>query len=180
MGCVPIFNIISIVTPSYNQGQFIEECIRSVISQEGDFRIEYLIMDGGSTDGSVEIIRKYEDLLARGQWPVRCQGITYRWLSEKDKGQADAINKGFRMAEGEVVAWINSDDYYLPGAFQTAAAAIGPDSSLAMVYGDGFVVEDGSGSKRASGIEPFFDLWKLIHLYDFISQPSVFLRHDSL
>jgi len=136
-------------------------------------------MDGGSTDGSVEIIRKYEDLLARGQWPVRCQASPTGGLSEKDKGQADAINKGFRMAEGEVVAWINSDDYYLPGAFRTAAAAIGPDSSLAMVYGDGFVVENGSGSKRASGIEPFFDLWKLIHLYDFISQPSVFLRHDS-
>ena len=137
-------------------------------------------MDGGSTDGSVEIIRKYEDLLARGQWPVRCQGITYRWLSEKDKGQANAINKGFRTAEGEVVAWINSDDYYLPGAFRTAAAAIGADNSLAMVYGDGYVVEGSSGSGRASGVEPLFDLWKLIHLYDFISQPSVFLRHDSL
>lgn len=137
-------------------------------------------MDGGSTDGSVEIIRKYEDLLARGAWPIRCQGITYRWLSEKDKGQANAINKGFKMAEGKIMAWINSDDYYLPGALQTAAAAIEGDSSLAMVYGDGRVVEGSSHSESASGVEPLFDLWKLIHLYDFISQPSVFLRRDAL
>jgi glycosyltransferase involved in cell wall biosynthesis len=137
-------------------------------------------MDGGSTDGSVEIIRKFGDLLARGEWPVRCHGITFRWLSEKDKGQADAINKGFRMAGGKIVAWINSDDYYLSGAFKAAAAALETDRSLAMVYGDGFVAEGSSGPKRNAGVEPFFDLWKLIHLYDFVSQPSVFLSREAI
>lgn len=94
---------ISIVTPSYNQGQFLEETIRSVLLQNYP-NLEYIIMDGGSTDNSVEIIKKYEP------W------LTY-WVSEKDNGQADAIHLGFEKATGEIIAWINSDDCYLPNAF---------------------------------------------------------------
>jgi glycosyltransferase involved in cell wall biosynthesis len=112
---------ISIVTPSLNQGEFLEETIRSVLSQEGDFQTDYLIMDGGSTDNSVEIIKKYEALLAGGQWPVKCCGITYRWRSESDSGQADAINRGFALAAGDIFGWLNSDDILLPGAFQQIA-----------------------------------------------------------
>lgn len=89
---------ISIVTPSYNQGAFIEETIRSVLLQNYP-NLEYVVIDGGSTDESVEIIRKYE------KW------ITY-WLSEKDKGQSNAINKGFQFVTGDILAWINSDDFY--------------------------------------------------------------------
>src|SRR3972149_7029872 len=103
---------VTIVTPSFNQGRFIGETIESVISQEGDFLLEYLIMDGGSTDNSVEVIKKYEDLLKGGGWPVRCRGIEYRWVSVKDNGQADAINKGFMASKGETLAWLNSDDVY--------------------------------------------------------------------
>ena len=99
--------IISIVTPSYNQGEYLEETIRSVISQEGDFHIDYLIMDGGSTDGSVDIIKKYADLVKQGNWEKKCLGIDLTWLSEKDAGQTDAINKGFSRARGEIVSWIN-------------------------------------------------------------------------
>ncbi len=110
--------IVSIITPSYNQGQFLEETIKSVICQEGDFYLDYIIMDGGSTDNSVEIIKKYDDLLRRGEWPVHCKGINYRWTSEKDRGQSDAINKGFALAEGEILGWLNSDDVYYPGALQ--------------------------------------------------------------
>jgi glycosyltransferase involved in cell wall biosynthesis len=98
---------ISIVTPSYNQGQFIEETIRSVLLQ-GYPDLEYMIIDGGSTDQSVEIIKKY------GPW------LTY-WVSEKDRGQAHAINKGFAKATGQIGGYLNSDDFYLPWALPYTA-----------------------------------------------------------
>jgi glycosyltransferase involved in cell wall biosynthesis len=100
---------ISIVTPSYNQGQYLEETIRSVLLQ-GYPNLEYIIIDGGSTDSSVEIIKKYEP------W------LTY-WESKKDAGQSQAINKGFAQSTGEIMAWINSDDFYAPGAFSYVARA---------------------------------------------------------
>lgn len=114
-------SIITIVTPSFNQAQFIGQTIESILSQEGDFYIDYIIADGGSTDGSVDVIKKYEKLLNENQWPVKCQGIEYRWWSKKDKGQTDAINQGFKVAKGEILAYLNSDDLYVPGVFQIVA-----------------------------------------------------------
>jgi glycosyltransferase involved in cell wall biosynthesis len=100
---------LSIITPSLNQAKFIERTIRSVLDQ-GYEGLEYLVIDGGSSDGSVEVIKRYEDRLA---W----------WVSEPDSGQTDALNKGLRRATGEYVAYINSDDFYLPGAFDAAISA---------------------------------------------------------
>jgi len=100
---------ISIVTPSFNQGQFIQRTIESIVEQRGEFELEYLVVDGGSTDSTLEILRRYEGKLS--------------WSSERDGGQADAINKGLRACSGDVVAWINSDDVLRPGALQRVAEA---------------------------------------------------------
>lgn len=119
---------ISIVTPSFNQGAFIEETIRSVLLQ-GYPNLEYIIIDGGSTDQSVEIIRKYEPWLS---W----------WVSEKDKGQSHAINKGLEKTSGDLLGWLNSDDYYVPGALLKFAQAYAEDTSAGAIYGQGHVVND--------------------------------------
>jgi glycosyltransferase involved in cell wall biosynthesis len=101
---------LSIVTPSFNQAAFLERTLRSVLDQRWP-ELEYIVVDGGSTDGSVEILERYSDRLA---W----------WVSEPDEGQTDALNKGLRRATGDVVAYINSDDYYMPGAFEAAVGAL--------------------------------------------------------
>jgi glycosyltransferase involved in cell wall biosynthesis len=114
--------LVSIITPSYNQGHYIEETIRSVLEQDYP-AIEYIIVDGASKDNSVDVIRSYEDRLA---W----------WVSEKDKGHADALNKGFARAKGEILAWINSDDSYFPGAVRQAVEYLRDHPEVGMVYGD--------------------------------------------
>ncbi len=119
---------ISIVTPSFNQGQFIEETIRSVLLQ-GYPNLEYIIIDGGSTDEAVDIIKKYE------RW------LTY-WVSETDRGQSHAINKGFNISKGEITAWINSDDFYLHGAFGKISRFFSENTDVDMVFGDCHIVNE--------------------------------------
>lgn len=118
---------ISIVTPSFNQGVFIEETIRSVLLQ-GYPNYEYCIMDGGSTDNTIAIIENYEQFLS--------------WVSKKDEGQADAIAKGFDLASGTILAWINSDDRYLPETFRKIAEAFNADSKSIFVHGDVRVIDE--------------------------------------
>lgn len=132
---------LSIVTPSYNQAAFVGETIESVLAQEGDFEIEYFVMDGGSTDGSVEIVRRYAGRVATQQWPARCRGVTMHWVSERDEGQTAAINAGLRRATGDILGYINSDDLYFPGAFQRVVEAFRRDPAADFIYGDGDVID---------------------------------------
>ena len=119
---------VSIITPSFNQARYLEPCIRSVLVQDYP-NIEYIIVDGASKDESVEIIRKYADHLT---W----------WVSEKDKGHADALNKGFSHATGEILAWLNSDDIYHPGAVSDAVAYLQQHPEVGMVYADANLIDD--------------------------------------
>lgn len=132
----------SIVTPSFNQVAYIGETIESVLSQAGQFEIEYFVMDGGSTDGSVKIIRRYADQLAAGAWPVQCTGITMEWISQSDKGQSDAINQGMRRSTGTIAGYINSDDLFFPGAFACVAQEFAEHGEADFIYGDGDVIDE--------------------------------------
>lgn len=169
---------ITVVTPSYNQGGVIEDTIRSVISQEGYFFIDYIIMDGGSTDDSVEIIRKYDQLLKEEEWPVKCLGIQYRWLSEKDKGQTDAINKGILMAHGEIINWINSDDTLLPGALQSVVDAFSKKPDTDMVYGEAYYTDEKGNIIEACPTRPF--RYENLAVASPMCQPSVFYKRKVL
>ncbi|MEA3349546.1 MAG: glycosyltransferase family 2 protein [Chloroflexota bacterium] len=119
---MPKHPLVSIVTPSYNQAKYLETTLRSVLEQDYP-RIEYVVIDGGSTDGSIEIIRKYADQLAY-------------WVSEPDLGQTDAINKGFAQASGAILAWLNSDDVYEPGVVAEAVQFLEAHPEIGLVYGD--------------------------------------------
>ncbi len=155
--------LVSIVTPSYNQADFLEDTIQSVLAQDYP-EIEHIIVDGGSTDGSVEIIKKYQSNLA---W----------WVSEADEGQASAINKGMTKAQGEIVAWLNSDDLYLPGAVGEAVASFRSNPQANLIFGNAITID-------AEGIplkELIFPDWGLEDLTGFriICQPAVFMRRDA-
>lgn len=156
--------VVTIVTPSYNQAGFLEKTIRSVLEQDYP-NIEYLVIDGGSTDGSVEIIEKYA---RRINW----------WVSEKDNGQADGINKGLQRASGEIIAWLNSDDFYLPGAISNAVQALQSNPSAGFVYGDLQVVNERG---EITNLLTYGD-WGLKGLMEFkiIGQPTVFMRRQVL
>ena len=122
------YSKISIVTPSYNQSQFLERTILSVLNQNYP-NLEYLIIDGGSTDGSVEIIRKYEKYLAY-------------WVSEKDNGQADAINRGFQKSTGKILAWLNSDDIYLPGTLLKVSETFNKNPEVDLIFSNIFFIDE--------------------------------------
>ena len=153
---------VSIITPSFNQGEFIRETIESVLTQDYE-NIEYIVVDGASTDGTVDILKGYGDRI--------------KWISEPDQGQSDALIKGFRISTGEILAWINSDDYYLPGAVAKAVNSLGKDRALGMVYGIGYNVDSKGNVIEAYPTESF-DLGRLA-LFNYITQPAAFFRREA-
>lgn len=153
--------LVSIITPSFNQAPFIAATIESVLNQDYP-HLEYIIVDGGSTDGSVEIIKKYTDKLA---W----------WVSEKDKGQTDAINKGFARANGQILAWLNSDDTYESGAIRAAVNFLMQNPNVGLVYGDcNFIDENGIKFGKFNAAQT--DLKRLQRGYVHIPQQASFWR----
>ncbi len=155
---------VSIVTPSYNQADFIEETIRSMLLQ-GYPNLEYIIIDGNSSDGSVDIIRKYEPWLSY-------------WVSEPDRGQTHAVNKGFARGTGEILAWLNSDDTYEPGAIAAVAQRMSSDPSVDVLYGN-VKITDEIGTTltevRSVPFHPRAFLYETVHI---VAQSAVFWRRQ--
>lgn len=149
---------LTIVTPSLNQGATIEQTIQSVLDQ-GYPNLEYFVMDGGSTDDTVAILRRYDAHL--------------HWRSEPDAGQAQAINKGLRQASGDLLAYINADDYYLPGAFQLIAITHRQAPELGLIYGDCLAVWQDGREKGLIRGRPY-DLRRIIRRGDFVPQQAAF------
>jgi len=153
------YPLVSIVTPSYNMAAFLRETVESVLAQDYP-RIEYLVMDGGSTDGTLEILEHYKDRL--------------RYVSRPDRGAAEAINRGFQMSHGSIFAWLNADDTYLPGAVSTAVRHLMSDPDLAVVYGQAYWVDDQGKILRSYPTQPFNP--DLLRRECFICQPACFIR----
>lgn len=160
--------LISVITPSYNQGKFIRETINSVLSQDYP-NVELLVMDGGSTDDTVAILKSY--------------GKKIKWQSKKDKGQTDAINKGMREAKGEIVCYLNSDDTFLPGTLSTVAEAFKNNPNIHWLTGNYQIINE-----NGNIIQSYIQWYKtaarssnnttLLKILNYISQPSTFWKRS--
>lgn len=152
---------VSIVMPSLNQGRFITQSIESVLAQD-EPNIELIVVDGGSTDETLSILKSF--------------GERVTWISEKDDGQSQAVNKGWRMARGEILGWLNADDLLAPDASRRAVDALEADATLAGVYGDCVYIDE-AGAELGKYPAEEFDYEKLVlRAEDFIPQPGIFLR----
>lgn len=155
--------LVTVVTPSFNQAAYLEETLRSVLEQDYP-AIEYIVMDGGSTDGSTQIIEQYADKLAF-------------WVSAKDEGQADAIEKGFQRASGKYLAWLNSDDRYLPGTITKAVAQLEANPEAVLVYADLRSINAPGEAIHTIRYRPY-SLKDLLAM-EIIGQPTVVMRADA-
>ncbi len=155
--------LVTVVTPSYNQGRFIAATIESVLAQDYP-NLEYLIIDGASTDDTADVVARYADRLT--------------FVSEPDRGQSEAINKGFRRARGRYVAWLNSDDVFLPGAISAAVAALDANRDAGAVYGEGYQIDEAGNVISRFEVTQQFNLWRLLNVSDYILQQTVFFRRS--
>jgi GT2 family glycosyltransferase len=162
--CLNKMSLVSVITPSYNQAKYLEQTMLSVLEQDYPY-IEYIVMDGASNDGSVEIIKKHAGKLTH-------------WESVKDNGQADAINKGFARATGDIIAWLNSDDYYLPGTVRAAVNIFEEHPEVVLVYADMLAVDENGATFNTLTYKQltFEDLL----CFQIIGQPAVFMRRSAL
>ena len=156
--------LISIITPSFNQGHFLDATIRSVVEQDYP-NLEHLIFDGGSTDSTIDVLRKYPHL---------------KWVSEKDHGQTHAVNKGLQKASGEIIGWVNSDDTFLPGAFHAVVEKFQSDKNCFVVFGNYHAIDE--HDKILYSTEGFCGSYEaMIRWWDYtynIHQPTVFVRPE--
>ncbi len=169
--CIVLFMLkISVITPSYNQAEFITRTIESVQSQRGNFQLEHIVVDGGSTDGTVDILVSFGDSI--------------RWVSEPDEGQADALNKGLAMATGDIIGWVNSDDIYEPGALAEVAEVFGAEEQTQWVYGKVRII-DGDDREIRKPITCYKNLrmrrysFRKLLSENWISQMGVFWRRGA-
>lgn len=156
--------LVSIITPSYNQGSFIKETIESVLTQDYS-NIEYIVIDGGSKDGTLEILNSYRNTDSR-----------FNFVSEPDRGQSHAINKGLKMAKGKIIGWLNSDDTYLPNAIKKAVESLKGDPNWGMVYGKAYATDKKNKALHPYPVEPF----NKNRLFErcIICQPAAFIRKE--
>jgi hypothetical protein len=161
---MPSLPRISLVTPSFNTGRHLGDAIRSVLSQDYP-HLDYLVMDGGSTDATIDVLRSFGDRV--------------RWVSQKDQGQSDAIRKGFEQTTGEILGWLNADDVLAPGALRTAGEFFAAKPDVALVYGNAtYIDSDGRLIGPCAHIESF-NIDRLLHYSDFIVQPAAFFRRTA-
>lgn len=165
---------LSIITPSYNGGKFIEKAIKSIINQKSSFELEYIIIDCLSSDNTSEIVNKYSEIDTR-----------IKFVSEPDTGQSNALNKGFKLASGDIVAWLNTDDEYLIGTFEKVYQTFAADKSILWLYGFTHFIDAASQKSYPyiSYYKKFVSLnFNHTHLLieNFISQPSVFFKKEIL
>jgi glycosyltransferase involved in cell wall biosynthesis len=153
--------LVSVVTPCLNGAPFAAANIRSVADQTYA-NVEHIVIDGGSTDGTVDILRRHGDI---------------RWESGPDEGQSDALNKGFALASGEILGWLNIDDYYLPHAVAAAVRELQGDTELAAVYANAILVDE-SGTEIGRSISEPFDFDRALRVGNLVPQPTAFFRRD--
>lgn len=172
----------SIVTPVFNGEKFISETIESILSQEGDFEIEYIVMDGASTDKTLEIVASFEKRLRDNEYPVRCKKISMRYFSEKDDGIFFAINKGFSLATGDIYAWLGADDTYLPGSLDITAKTFLRYQQIEWLSGINSTINESSQVTRINPCYIYNQKWIQMGIYGrnayFIYADSVFWRAE--